>query len=151
MQYQNWNWPVKKLLNKIIANNKQQMITILKYIKALLVTAIFCWMSYNTYAQKETEVFIPLGQSPGVSGKLSVMGRAGTVTAHDSTLTLVLEGGSMTLRMNGQTKIYLDKSKLKLTSTKGSLADIKPGLMIEIKYVDNKPGGLIEWIKVQLE
>ena len=123
----------------------------LKYIKPIIVTAILCWMSYDVYAQKETEVFIPLGQSPGVSGKLSVMGRVGTVRSHDSTLILGLAAELMTSKMNAQTKIYLDKSKLKLTNTKGSIADIKPGLMIEVKYVDNKPGGLIEWIKVQLE
>ncbi len=119
--------------------------------KVIVFMVVLCCAFSGLYAQKETEVFIPLGQSPGVSGKLCVMGKVGTVSSHDSTLILGLEGGLLTSRMNGQTKIYLDKSKLKLTSTKGSLADIKPGLMIEIKYVDNKPGGLIEWIKVQLE
>ena len=73
------------------------------------------------------KVFIPLGQSPGVSGKLSVVGRIGTERSHNSTLIPGLETELMTSKMNAQTKIYLDRSKLKLTNTKGSIADIKPG------------------------
>jgi hypothetical protein len=128
------------------------MKTILKHIRAITITAIFCWISYNTYAQKETELFIPLGQSPGVSGKLSVMGRCGTVTPRDSTVSVMQEpGGMKNCRVSSRSAIYLDRSKLKLTNIKGTLADIKPGSMIEVKYLDNKPGGLIEWIKVQIE
>jgi hypothetical protein len=128
------------------------MKTIFKHIKAILVMAIFCWMSYSTYAQKETELFIPMGQSPGVSGKVSVMGRCQTITIHDSAVSVMLEpGGMKSCRINNHSVIYLDRSKLKLTNTKGTLADIKPGSMIEVKYVDNKPDGVIEWIKVQIE
>jgi hypothetical protein len=122
-----------------------------KHIKAIMVTAIFCCIACNTYAQKETELFIPIGQSPGVSGKFSVMGRLGSVTTRDSTMALGMPSGLILSKMNAQTKIYLDRSKLKLTNIKGTPADIKPGMMVEIKYVDNRRGGLIEWIKVQIE
>jgi hypothetical protein len=128
------------------------MKTILKNTKVILVTAIFCWISYNTYAQKETELFIPIGQSPGVSGKLSVMGRCETIIPRDSTVSFMQEpGGMKNCRINNCTAIYLDRSKLKLINIKGTLADIKPGSVIEVKYMDNKPGGLTEWIKVQIE
>ena len=128
------------------------MKTILKYIRAIITTVIFCWMSYITYAQKETELFIPIGQSPGVSGKLSVMGKCGSVIPHDSVVSLVQQQGSMTnCRIDHCTSIYLDRSKLKLTNIKGTLSDIKPGSLIEVKYLDNKPAGLTEWIKVQVE
>jgi hypothetical protein len=128
------------------------MKTILKHTTTIIVIAVFCWMSHTTYAQKETELFIPLGQSPGISGKLSVMGKCGTITPRDSVVSFMQEpGGMKTCRMNYCTAIYLDRSKLKLTNTKGSLADIKPGSIIEVKLVDNKPNGLIEWIKVQQE
>jgi hypothetical protein len=128
------------------------MKTILKYISAIIVTAIFCWMSYDTYAQKETELFIPIGQSPGVSGKLSVMGKCGSVIPNDSVVSLMQQQGSMTnCKINHCTAIYLDRSKLKLTNIKGTLSDIKPGSLMEVKYMDNKPGSLAEWIKVQME
>jgi hypothetical protein len=88
-----------------------------------------------------------------VSGKLSVVGKLGTISLHDSAVTLVQGQGEIkNFRINYHTAIYLDRSKLKLTNTKGTLADVKPGVMAEVKYMDNKPGGLLaEWIKVQLE
>lgn len=115
------------------------------------MTVILGWLSYNTYAQKETEVFIPVGKSPGVSGKYSVIGRAETVNYHDSSITLRQEAGMRTIKITRKTVFYLDKSKLKLTSKKCSFADCKPGLMMEAKFINNKPDGLIEWLKVQLE
>jgi hypothetical protein len=127
------------------------MKTMLHHIKIIILTIILCWASYDMYAQKETEVFIPLGKSPGVSGKYSVMGRVETVNGSDSTVTIRQEAGMRTVKITASTKIYLDRSKLKLTNTKCSFADCKPGRMVEAKYKDNKPGGLIEWLKVQLE
>jgi hypothetical protein len=128
------------------------MKTILKHLRAVTVTAIFYWIPYNTYAQKETELFIPIGQSPGVSGKLSVMGKCGTMTRRDSVISFTLEpGGMQTCTITYRSAIYLDRSKLQLTNTKGTLEDIKPGSMIEVKYTDNKSAGLVEWIKVQIE
>ena len=128
------------------------MKTILKYIRAIMIAAIFCWMSYDTYAQKETELFIPIGHSPGVSGKLSVMGKCESVIPRDSVVSLMQEpGGMKNCRINYCTAIYLDRSKLKLTNIKGTITDIKPGSLIEVKYIDNKPAGLVEWIKVQVE
>jgi hypothetical protein len=127
------------------------MEAILKHIKTIILTTILFLVSYDIYAQKETEVFIPLGKSPGVSGKYSVMGRVETVNAADSTINIRQEAGMKTIKITAETEIYLDKSKLKLTNKKCSFSDCKPGLMVEAKYKDNKPGGLIEWLKVQLE
>jgi hypothetical protein len=47
--------------------------------------------------------------------------------------------------------IYLDKNKLHLPGSRGSWADIKEGLLCEIKWANNKPGNTIEWLKIQLE
>ncbi|SRR6266496_4664756 len=127
------------------------MKTLLKHTKIIILTTILCWTSYGIYAQKETEVFIPLGKSPGVSGKYSVMGKVGTVNTADSTITIAQDATIKTIKITAGTEIYLDKSKLKLTNKKGSFADIKEGLMVEAKYKNNKPDGLIEWLKVQLE
>ncbi len=127
------------------------MKTLLKHTKIIILTTILCWASYGIYAQKETEVFIPLGKSPGVSGKYSVMGKVGTVNTVDSTITIAQDATNKTIKITAGTEIYLDKSKLKLTNKKGSFADIKEGLMVEAKYKNNKPDGLIEWLKVQLE
>jgi hypothetical protein len=122
-----------------------------KYFKTMSLTAILWWAVCSVYAQKETEIFIPVGKSPGVSGKTSIMGRVEKVNLADSTITLNQDAGSKIIKVTMDTKVYLDRSKLKLTNTKGSCTDIKPGMMIEAKYLDNKSGGPIEWVKVQLE
>jgi hypothetical protein len=69
----------------------------------------------------------------------------------DSTITFRQEAGMKSMRFTAATIIYLGKSKLKLQNKKGTWADIKPGMTAEAKYIDNKPGNPIEWIKVQME
>ena len=121
------------------------------HIKIFILTIILSWVSYDIHAQKETEVFIPVGKSPGVSGKYSVIGRVESVNWSDSSVTINQEGGLKNVKITRSTKIYLDRSKLKLTNRKCSMADCKPGRLVEAKYKDNKPGNSIEWLKVQPE
>ena len=127
------------------------METILKYRRTIILATILFLFSRETYAQKETEVFIPLGKSPGVSGKYSIIGRVETVNASDSIITIRQDASIKTIKITAATEIYLDRSKQKLTSRKCSFAECKPGLMTEVKYKDNKPDSSIEWLKVQPE
>jgi hypothetical protein len=119
--------------------------------KTIFFTAFLCWAFSSLYAQKETEVFIPLGKSPGVSNKYSVIGKVETVNINDSIITIAQDANIKTCKINSRTEVYIDKSKLKLTNTKGSFADIKKGQMVEAKYKDNKPSDVIEWLKVKIE
>jgi hypothetical protein len=126
---------------KIIFKNK----------KALLSIVILCAFSFCLHAQKETEVFIPIGKSPGVSGKYSMICTVQTVQVKDSIMTIKQESGNMNMKITEQTKVYLDKSKLKLQNKQGTVADIKPGMTMEVKYVDNKPANPVDWIKLLIE
>jgi hypothetical protein len=126
---------------EIILNNK----------KTWLSTIIVCAFSICLHAQKETEVFIPIGKSPGVSGKYSMICTVQTIQMNDSIMTIKQDSGNMNLMITEQTKVYLDKSRLKLQNKKGTVADIKPGMTMEVKYIDNKPGNPIDWIKVLVE
>ena len=124
----------------------------MKHIKTFILISIFCWLSSEIYAQKMTEIYIPVGQSPGVSGKYSLLGRVEAVNRNDSTVTIIKESGSKTtFRITAGCAIYLDKNKLKLRNSRGYCADIKPGMKAEAKYKDNKPDGPIEWLKIQIE
>jgi len=125
--------------------------TILKNRKSLLLIVILCAVSFCLHAQKETEVFIPIGKSPGVSGKYSMICTVQAIKVSDSIMAIKQESGDMNLKITEQTKVYLDKSKLKLQNKKGTVADIKPGITMEVKYVDNKPGNPVDWIKVLIE
>jgi hypothetical protein len=121
-------------------------------IKTVLVLSFFGFAWPKMFAQTMTEVFIPIGQSPGVSGKYSVMGKIESVNLKDSTVTILQDaGGKVSFKITRGCHIYLDKSKLKLRNKKGYCADIKPGMKAEAKYKDNKPGNKVEWVKVQVE
>ena len=124
---------------------------ILKNKKTWLSAIIICAFSFCLHAQKETEVFIPIGKSPGVSGKYSMICTVQTIQMNDSIMTIKQDSGNMNLMITEQTKVYLDKSRLKLQNKKGTVADIKPGMTMEVKYIDNKPGNPIDWIKVLVE
>jgi hypothetical protein len=124
----------------------------LKYIKGIVLISIFYWASSAAHAQKMTEIYIPIGKSPGVSGKYSIMGKIETVNLQDSTVSIIQDAGSkVTVRITPGCAIYLDKSKLKLSNKRGYCANMKPGMMAEAKYKDNKPSNKLEWIKVQVE
>jgi hypothetical protein len=104
------------------------------------------------YGQKATEIFIPLGKSPGLSGKYTTIGKIDTVNAQDQAITMTDSSGSYTIKITERTQIWLDNSKLKSTNRKGTFADLRKGLLAEVKYEDNarRDKGVAEWIKIQM-
>ena len=121
-----------------------------RFVFLIIILLLFAFIGR---AQKATEVFIPLGKSPGVSGKYSVIGKIESVNMKDSTITIqqAKDNKTVKIRITATTEIYIDKSPLKQTSQKGSMANIKQDLMAEFKYKDNKPGNPCEWVKVHLK
>ena len=116
------------------------------------VAAIVCsLLATVTEAQKATEMYIPIGRSPGLSGTKTSIGTILTVDA--ATQEIVLEEGSRerTVRCTERTRIWLDCSQVRISNREGSLADCRAPLRIEVKYVDDdKDAGVAEWIKVEL-
>jgi hypothetical protein len=106
----------------------------------------------HAHGQKATEIFIPLGKSPGLSGKYTTIGKIDTVNAQDQSITMTDSLGSYTIKVSGRTQIWLDNSKLKTTNQKGTFADLRKDLLIEVKYEDiaQKDKGTAEWIKIQI-
>jgi hypothetical protein len=104
------------------------------------------------HGQKATEIFIPLGKSPGLSGKYTTIGKIDTANAQDQTITMTDSLGSYTIKVTGRTNIWLDNSKLKATNRKGTFAELRKGLLAEVKYENSarKDKGTAEWIKIQI-
>jgi hypothetical protein len=124
----------------------------IRQLKKIIILSIFTWISVDLSAQTMTEIYIPLGKSPGVSGKYSLIGRVESFNMIDSSMTIMLNTGSRkNMIITSVCDIYLDKSKLRLRNKKGYCADIKKGLLVEAKYFDNKPDRPIEWLKIQIE
>lgn len=108
------------------------------------VIAVLCSVSY-AHGQKETERYIPLGQSPGVSKKFTYIGSIDAVALADRTIT----AGGRTVKITDSTRIWIDRSALKQPAETGSISDLKQGRTVEIKYDDPARPQVAEWIKVQ--
>jgi len=102
------------------------------------------------YGQRSTEQYIPMGKSPGVTRKYSMMGEIEKYDASSNSLTVVSPSGKTTIKLTDQTRIYLDRSKLRQRNTRGNFSDLKKGRYIEVKYKDpqNKTG--CDWIKIEM-
>ena len=102
------------------------------------------------YSQKATEQYIPIGQSPGLSGKLTYLGAITQISATSQTITVRDTSAPLAVRMSKATRIWLDRSKLKQTNISGTWADLKPGRRVEVKFVDPKRRDVAEWVKVEI-
>jgi hypothetical protein len=106
----------------------------------------------SAHGQKATEMFIPVGQSPGLSEKISIIGTIETIDARTQTVVVAGPSGSWSATITDRTKIWLDRSKLRLSNQKGKFTDLRKGLLAEVKYetAEGKGKGPAEWVKVQM-
>jgi hypothetical protein len=118
-------------------------------LRALVVVALSS-SSQAALAQRTTEQFIPIGQSPGVSNVLSYIGEIESVDQSASTVTVAGPDGSMTFRLTDSTDVWLDRSGMQQSNGVGSLADLAPGRRVEVKYQDPETREVAEWIKVAI-
>ena len=114
--------------------------------------AVIALLSSTAFAhgQKATEQFIPVGQSPGMSGKLTSIGEVAGVDARAKTVTIVEPAGKRTVKITDKTRIWLDRSKLKQTNVAGSFADLQKGRRVEVKYEDPAQRAIADWVKVEV-
>ncbi len=124
-----------------------------KGLLGLIWIGILLWHSAPlAHGQKAVEIFIPLGQSPGLSGTVTVIGKIEMVDPQQRTLKIAGPGETWSAQVTDRTMIWLDRSQLRLANQAGRLTDLKQGLLVEVKYQDtaHKGRGPAEWIKVQL-
>lgn len=117
------------------------------FIAAALLVVLLAGYSF-AHGQQHTERYIPVGQSPGVSGKTSWIGVIEATDPKARTITLALGDRRLRIAITGRTRIWLDRSRLKQTALGGSYGDLQPGRRVEVKYGDAKGERIAEWIKV---
>jgi hypothetical protein len=120
---------------------------------SFLIMAAVGLLVTSAHAQKATEVFVPIGQSPGVSGILSVIGTIASCDSAGGLVTVSTDKEQHTAGLTEETKIYLDRSAAKKGGTLGSRSDCQKGRRIEVKYVyaGKTRTATAEWIKIQIE
>jgi hypothetical protein len=101
-------------------------------------------------AQKMTEQFIPIGQSPGLSQKFTSIGEITQVNPQARTITIADSAGPRTVKISAKTHIWLDRTKLKQTNLVGGFADLQKGRRVEVKYEDAERREVAEWVKVEI-
>lgn len=115
----------------------------------LALASLWCWTP-GAQAQKATEVFIPIGQSTGLSGKLTLIGKIASVNLQNRTITVTDQSGTVTVHLAEPTKIYVDLSLQRSPNRPGTVADLRTGLLAEVKFEGNdRNKAVAEWIKVR--
>jgi len=107
-------------------------------------------ISLHAHGQKATERYIPIGQSPGVSQKLTSIGEIADVDPLKRTVTLLGPAGQHTVSIADSTRIWLDRTKIKQTNLTGTFADLQKGRRIEVKYQDPERRQVADWVKVEI-
>lgn len=104
-------------------------------------------------AQRATEVYIPIGKSPGVSDKSAYVAEVqtapavtGEVTARAAADAAAATGKVWKFDVDATTKVYLDRSAKGLPNIEGKTSDITADSTIEVKI--GKDGRTAEWVKV---
>ena len=103
------------------------------------------------HAQKATEIYIPIGKSPGLSGKYTIIGHIRDIDRETRTLTIVGPLRTWTVRMDDLTCVWLDRSRIRRRNTVGTPADCRTSLMCEVKFQGRRePESVVcEWIKIR--
>ena len=117
----------------------------------LLLAATLAGNTTAALGQKASEIYVPIGQSPGLSGKHTLLGRVQSVDVGQRSMTVVDSAGSaVAVRADAKTMLWLDRSKLKLPNRKGDFSDCRNDMTVEVKYRNNDAqAAAVEWIKVQ--
>jgi len=102
----------------------------------------FCMIAVCLLAQKSTELYIPIGQSPGLSKEGKTV--FGPVSEIRPDKTIVVFG--YTVKFTDKSEVYLDRSKVRKANIYGTFDDIAVKKIVEAYAPTNNE---IVWIKVE--
>ena len=105
-------------------------------------------------AHPATEQFIPIGESPGpgvVQGTAGAVAEPTAATGGDPVISVENSTGAElgAYIVTEHTRIYVDRSAQNLPSLVGSIDDVQPGRVIEVRIDPDTRNA--EWIKVRAQ
>ena len=121
-----------------------------KLLAGVAVMGLWFGCLAQAHGQQMTEMYIPIGQSPGVSGKSSLMGAIEWVNPQKHTLAVLGPSGIQEILLTDRTRIWLDRTQARLPNQSGTPANLHKGLKVEVKFRDADQKRVAEWIKVQV-
>ena len=96
-------------------------------------------------AQQATEVYIPIGKSPGISANKSVIGSISAVEYQRYRMTISADDKKTIVTMTPNTRYYVDKNSVKQRNVTGSIDDCEVGRRVEA-YI-HEDGNAV-WVKI---
>jgi hypothetical protein len=114
---------------------------------SLLLPVLLVWAA-TAGAQRTTEQYIPIGQSPGVSGVGSYIGPITAVDPQRRTFTVQDTTGPRTIKVVPGTRIWRDRSAERRSNEAGEMSDLQVGRRVEVKYLDDQTRDTADWVKV---
>lgn len=122
----------------------------LKILLKFAFLAILFWGISPVFGQKATEIYIPIGKSPGLSGEKTIIGKIVTVDYQDHSVMVQDSSGTYTVKITEDTKIWLDKSSMHKPNETGRMEDCQEGRTVEVKYQAGPQDQKAEWIKIRI-
>jgi hypothetical protein len=114
------------------------------------LAALLCGVAMIATAQKATERFIPIGQSPGLSGHSTVIGTISTFANGMLEFSVSGNTGPQRVRVTPATRIWLDRSIASQPTLAGSPAELRAGRRVEVKLADAATPAAADWIKIEV-
>jgi len=111
-------------------------------ILALLASSM---VSLTAAGHPATELYIPIGKSPGISHVKSYIGQIQSPGAAQVGFTMMVNGSAKYVAFDELTKIYLQYETPGKNNALGSYADCQAGRTTEVYLADD---GKARWIKV---
>lgn len=113
----------------------------------VLILAAGIAISMSAAAHLETELYIPIGQSPGISHVRSQIGRIQSLAAAGNGMTLLVDDRPVYVAFDKTAKIYLQYATPGQRNRLGTYADCQVDRTAEAYVGDD---GRLRWIKVQM-
>lgn len=117
---------------------------------SLAIAVVLLGGTLEAFGQEATEMFIPIGLSPGLSGKGSLIGTLESMDPGKRMVTISSSSGTRTVGITDRTRIWLDQSQQKQSNQNGAINDLQKGRKVEVKLRKGEPKAVAEWIKVQV-
>ena len=116
---------------------------------ASLIIGAVLWFGFATLgnAQQATELYIPIGESPGLSGVKTAVGAVNQISA--DSFILETEAAAQEIQIAPTTIIYLDRSSIRQPNTTGTINEITPGATVEVRFIEDISGNPADWVKAR--
>ncbi len=116
---------------------------------SVTIMAVFL-VAATSSSHEMTDKYVPVGHYPELRSPHTRIGTIAEMDAGGRSVTLTDDGTTNTYRITEDTKIWLDRSLLKLENLDGSVANIEIGMKAEIKARGPERPDEALWVKLQV-